>query len=149
MGPYPVSQWKNPVTIKGNIPIAKIHGSISWDEHNLYTDGRRGLTGHALIVAPTPEKNSLESLRLAYNLAKEILRKATRMIIFGFAFNRYDESVLNFLKSEGKNLESVLLVNIESNTEAANILWPSAEIVSAMPPPDGNKEMQNWQEKWL
>ncbi len=148
-GPYPVSQWKNPVILKGNIPIAKIHGSISWDEHNQYTDGRHGLTGHALIVAPTPEKESSESLRFVWNLAKEILRKATRIIVFGFAFNPYDTSVLNFLKSEGKNLESVLLVNIGSNTEAARILWPRAKIVSTMPPPDGNKEMQNWQKKWL
>lgn len=148
-GPYPVSQWKNPVILKGNVPIAKIHGSISWDEHNQYTDGRRGLTGHALIVAPTSEKESSESLRFVWNLAKEILRKATRMIVFGFAFNPYDTSVLNLLQSEGKNLESVLLVNIGSNTEEAHILWPCAEIVSTMPPPDGKKEMQNWQKKWL
>jgi len=80
---------------------------------------------------------------------REILRKTTRIIVFGFAFNPYDTSVLNLLKSEGKNMKSVLLVNIESNTEAARILWPNAEIVSAMPPPDGNKEMQNWKEKWL
>ncbi|MCK4733771.1 MAG: SIR2 family protein [Methanophagales archaeon] len=148
-GPYPVSQWRNPVTLKGKIPLAKIHGSISWDEHNHYTDGRRGLTGNALIVAPTPKKQPPDSLKFVWDLTKEILRKATRMIVFGFAFNPYDEAVLNLLKSESKNLESVLLVNIESSTEAARSLWPSTKIVSAMPPPDGNKEIQNWQQKWL
>ena len=142
-GPYPISQWKNPVTLKGRIPLAKIHGSISWDEQNRYTDGRRGLTGHALIVAPTPEKQSPDSLKSVWNLTKEILRKATRIIVFGFAFNSYDEAVLNLLQSEGKNLESVLLVNIESRVETAHSLWPSTQIVSAMPPPDGNKEIQN------
>ncbi len=29
-GPYPVSQWRNPVVLKGKVPLAKIHGSISW-----------------------------------------------------------------------------------------------------------------------
>jgi len=148
-GPYPISQWKNPVTLKGRIPLAKIHGSISWDEQNRYTDGRRGLTGHALIVAPTPEKQSPDSLKSVWNLTKEILRKATRIIVFGFAFNSYDEAVLNLLQSEGKNLESVLLVNIESRVETAHSLWPSTKIVSAMPPPDENKEIQNWQQTWL
>ena len=147
-GAYPVSQWKNPVKLRGKIPLAKIHGSISWDEHTQYTDGRRGLTGHALIVAPTPEKQSPDSLKFVWNLAKDILRKATRMIIFGFAFNPYDEAVLNLLKCEGKVLESILLVNIESNNEAARSLWPNAEIVSAMPPPDGNKDIQNWRRIW-
>jgi hypothetical protein len=95
------------------------------------------LTGHALIVAPTPEKQSPDSLKSVWNLAKEILRKATRIIVFGFAFNPYDEAVLNLLQSEGKNLESVLLVNIESKTEAVHSLWPSTKIISTMPPPDG------------
>lgn len=144
-GPYPLSQWRNPVTLKGRIPLAKIHGSISWDEQIHYTNGRRGLTGHALIVAPTPEKQSPDSLKSVWNLAKEILRKATQIIVFGFAFNPYDEAVLNLLQSEGKNLESVLLVNIESKTEAARSLWPSTKIISVMPPPDGSKEIQNWQ----
>ncbi len=144
-GPYPVSQWRNPVALKGMIPLAKIHGSISWDENAYYTDGRRGLTGHALIVAPTPEKQPSESLKSVWNLSKKILRKATEMIVFGFAFNPYDEAVLNLLKFEGKNLKSVPLVDIEPNTEAAHILWPNANIVSVKPPPDGNKEIQDWQ----
>jgi len=127
------------------IPLAKIHGSISWDENAYYTDGRRGLTGHALIVAPTPEKQPSESLKSVWNLSKKILRKATEMIVFGFAFNPYDEAVLNLLKFEGKNLKSVPLVDIEPNTEAAHILWPNANIVSVKPPPDGNKEIQDWQ----
>ncbi len=148
-GPYPVSQWKNPVTLRGNIPLAKIHGSISWDERNHYTDGRGGLTGHALIVAPTPEKQSPASLKSVWDLTKKILRKATRIIVFGFAFNPYDEAVLNLLQSESRNLESVLLVNIESNNETARSLWPKAKIVSTIPPPDGNKEIQNWQQTWL
>lgn len=49
-GPYPISEWRNPIMLKGKIPLAKIHGSISWDKNASYTNGRRGLTGQALIV---------------------------------------------------------------------------------------------------
>lgn len=136
-GPYPVSQWRNPVTIKGAIPLAKIHGSISWDESAYYTDGRRGLTGHALIVAPTPEKQPPKSLEPVWELAKSILEKATRLLVFGFAFNPYDEAVLNLLQSGGKNLETVLLINIDPSSDNARRLWPRATFISSQPPPEG------------
>ena len=29
-GSYPISQWQNPVILNGSIPLAKLHGSISW-----------------------------------------------------------------------------------------------------------------------
>ena len=46
-GPYPVYVWnRGPVTLKGNIRLAKIHGSIN---NLVYTDGRRRLAGKALI----------------------------------------------------------------------------------------------------
>ena len=90
-GPYPVSTWQKPVRLTGTIPLAKIHGSVSWDYENCYTDGRRGLTGNALIVAPTPEKQPPESLKGVWNLAERILTLATRLVVFGFAFNPYDE----------------------------------------------------------
>lgn len=147
-GPYPVSQWRNPVTLKGKIPLSKIHGSISWDEKAYYTDGRRGLTGHALIVAPTPEKQPPKSLESVWELARSILEKATRLLVFGFAFNPYDEAVLNLLQSGGKNWETVLLVDIESRSENARRLWPRATVVSSQPPPEGDNEIQNWQRTW-
>jgi hypothetical protein len=143
-GPYPVSQWRNPVTLKGKVPLAKIHGSISWDENACYTDGRRGLTGHALIVAPTPEKQSPDSLKSVWELAERILQRATCLAIFGFAFNQYDEAVLNLLKGAGSNLESILLIDIEPQIGIARQLWPDAMIISCQPPPMGDAEIQEW-----
>ncbi|MFB0523693.1 MAG: hypothetical protein ACETV1_08075, partial [Candidatus Bathyarchaeia archaeon] len=140
-GPYPVSQWRYPVTLKGETPLAKIHGSISWDENALYTDGRRGVTGHALIVAPTPEKEPPESLEPVWELAERILQRATCLVVFGFAFNPYDEAVLNLLKCAGSNVESVLLIDIEPRIESARQLWPDAMIASCQPPPKGDMEI--------
>src|SRR5262249_52164727 len=39
-GAYPLSRWRNPVTLRGPIALAKVHGSISWDRTAKYTDGR-------------------------------------------------------------------------------------------------------------
>jgi len=93
-GPYPVSQWRNPVELEGEIPLAKIHGSMSWDEKGHYTDATRGVTGGALMVAPRPEKTPPGSLKHVCDLAERILERAVSLLVFGFAFNAYDEAVL-------------------------------------------------------
>ena len=143
-GPYPVSQWRNPVTLKGKVPLAKIHGSISWGKNACYTDGRRGLTGNALIVAPTPDKQTPESLKSVWELAECVLQRATHLVIFGFAFNPYDEAALNLLKRAGSNLKSILLIDIEPQIEKVRQLWPDTMITSCQPPPKTDIAIQNW-----
>lgn len=143
-GPYPVSTWLKPVTLKGKVPLAKIHGSISRDENAYYTEGRRGLTGKALIVAPTPEKQPPPSLEFEWELATRILKRSTCLIVFGFAFNPYDEAVLNLLKNSGSNIRSVLLIDIDPNIERVRQLWPDIEITACLPPPDGNVAIRDW-----
>jgi len=144
-GPYPLSQWRNPVTLKGKVPLAKIHGSISWDENARYTNGRRALTGSALIVAPTPEKRPPEPLKFVWELAERLLERATALVLFGFSLNPYDEAVLNLLQSAGKDLDSILLIDIDPKIERAHHLWPSAMITSCQPPPEGDAEIRSWQ----
>jgi hypothetical protein len=143
-GPYPLSQWRNPVTLKGDVSLAKIHGSISWDENCFYTDGRRGLTGNALIVAPTPEKDPPESLKAVWDLAERILHRINRLVVFGFAFNQYDVAVLNLLKHAGSNIESVLLVDVEPKIERVKRLWPNVTAKSCQPPIEEDMEIRKW-----
>ncbi len=133
-GPYPVSQWRNPIKLTGPIPLAKIHGSISWDEDGCYTDGRRGLTGRALIVALTPEKTNPAALEFVWKVAAKILNRATHLVVFGFAFNPYDEAVLSLLRSASANIKSVLLIDVQPPLERAQSLWPDARIVPSLPP---------------
>lgn len=144
-GPYPVSQWRNPVTLKGKVPLAKIHGSISRDENAYYTDGRCGLTSHALIVAPTPEKKPPKSLQYEWELAGRVLQRAASLVIFGFGFNPYDEAVLSLLESAGQNLKSILLIDIEPKFEQARHLWPNAKVISCQPSPEGDAEITSWE----
>ena len=143
-GAYPVSQWQKPVMLSGNISVAKLHGSLSWDENGYFTDGRRGLTGNALIVAPTPEKEPAELLKFHWGLANQILNNSTDLIVFGFAFNPYDEAVLKLLKSSGQNLRRVLLIDIYPKIDSAKSLWPHAEVSSSLPPPDGQGFVSTW-----
>jgi len=143
-GPYPVSQWRNPVTLKGDVSLAKIHGSISWDENACYTDGRRGLTGHALIVAPTPEKCPPQPLKDVWDLAERILQRINRLIVFGFAFNPYDLAVSKLLKRAGSNIESVLLVDLEPRIERVQQLWPNVTIKSCQPSAEGDMPIPKW-----
>jgi hypothetical protein len=143
-GPYPVSQWNNPVTLRGALPLAKMHGSISWDENGRYTDGRRGLSGEALIVAPGPAKKPPRSLRREWALSGKILRSCGSLVVFGFAFNPYDHAILDHLKSQGAQISDVLLIDIAPNLEVAAGLWPRARVHSAAPPPKGDAEIQEW-----
>jgi hypothetical protein len=144
-GPYPVSSFANPVTLKGKIPLAKLHGSISWDNNHRYTDGRRGITGNSLIIAPTPEKTPPKTLQGVWRLAEDILKKTEYLIVFGFAFNPYDEAVLELLKSSRDNMKSILIVDIKPNAYKAKHIWPHAdEIRGCEPPPNGLSEINEW-----
>ena len=143
---YPVSQWRNPLLLTGDVPLAKLHGSVSWDESRFYNDGRRGITGKALIIAPTPEKKppSNPMLRETWNLAAQILGKSKRILVFGFAFNPYDEAVLNLLQINGTNIESALLINISGDKSRAQELWPQAKVEVCLPPPEGSEVINEW-----
>ncbi len=143
-GAYPVSQWRNPVTLRGSIALAKMHGSISWDLKGRYTDGRRGITGDALIVAPTPEKTPPANLAPEWELAGLILRGSTRLLVFGFAFNPYDEALLNHLQEHGRNIKHVILVDKNPKTDRVRRVWPQAEVCVLPPPPEGDPECKNW-----
>jgi len=143
-GPYPVSTWRNPVRLTGKTKLAKIHGSISWDKNGRYTDGRRGITGNALIVAPTQNKDIPEVLKYSWDLAAQILEQSTNLLVFGFAFNPYDQLVLDLLQNKGMNVRSVLLVNKDTNVDMARKVWPKAALVHCLPPPEGDKQIYEW-----
>lgn len=143
-GPYPVSTWRNPVTVNGNVPLAKIHGSVSWDSSARYTDGRGGITGNALIVAPMGNKQMPPEISDTWGLARDILKRSERILVFGFAFNPYDGAVLDLLGQAGKDMARVLVVDIAPPIEAAQKVWPQAEITASPPPPKGDSEIKAW-----
>lgn len=83
--------------VTGHLPLAKIHGSVSWDDTTRFTDGRAGVNGDAMIVAPYAGKSMPVALRPVWDVARSIMKSASRVIVFGFAFNPYDKAVLRLL----------------------------------------------------
>lgn len=121
------------VILNGKTPLAKLHGSISWDPRRRYTDGRRALTGNALIVAPTHEKEPEKTLLDVWTLAASILNRSERIVVFGFAFNPYDTATLDMLAAAGGKIRRVELFDISPPIAAAQAVWPKAEIVARPP----------------
>jgi hypothetical protein len=143
-GAYPVSTWLHPIVLTGRVPLAKAHGSISWDASGHYTDGRRGLTGNALILAPVPGKTRPPELAGQWELAASLLGRAKRIVVFGFAFNPYDAELLNHLQTHSGAAESVLLIDVKPNVDAARQIWPSASVATLPPPPDSERNIREW-----
>jgi hypothetical protein len=141
-GPYPVSRFTKPVELTGRLPLLKLHGSISWDKDGRFADGRRGLTGRALIVAPVPEKIGPAKLENVWAAVRRLLHVATRLIAFGVGFNPYDEAILELLRSAP--VASVLLIDVTPKVAAAQSLWPAARVESALPPPAGDTTIKEW-----
>ena len=133
------------VVLQGPVRIAKVHGSVSWSPDGVrYAECRRGVTGGALIVAPAPEKEIPKVLAPVWELAESILVDANRLLVFGYSFNEYDKDMLQLLEQGGRNLESVLIVDIAPDLAKARELWPNASILACDPPPGGDDVVALW-----
>ena len=133
-GSNPQFPWQNAhVYLMGDIPLAKLHGSLSWDNDKKYTSGKPGRAGKALIIPPAPEKTPPPELAEVWMLGREILQASKSLILFGFAFNPYDKALLEFLKKNGETLERILLIDPYPNLETAKALWPNAIIQTVNP----------------
>ena len=128
-GHNPAFPWQHtPVYTTGRIPLAKLHGSLSWDKDKKYSDGKPGRKGQALIVPPTPEKKPPATLESVWNLGEEILQDSIELIIFGFAFNPYDDALLKYFRQNGRHIKRLLIIDPNPNKRAARKLWPKAKI---------------------
>lgn len=146
-GAYPVSTWSNPVDLTGRVSLAKVHGSISWDSSAHYTDGRRGLTGKALILPPVPGKKTPSEFERQWQLAASLLVKAERIVVFGFAFNPYDVEILELFRNYSAEVKSVLLIDIKPNVDTCRYIWPYASITTLQPPPESERDIREWLSK--
>ncbi|MGF1764834.1 SIR2 family protein [Aliivibrio kagoshimensis] len=114
--------------VTGSTPLIKLHGSLSWDKKAKYTSGKPGRAGKAFIVPPAPEKIPPPELKDVWELGSKLLEHSTCLIVFGFAFNPYDEALLDYLKNHGSNVTKVLLIDPFPNIESAKKLWPNCQI---------------------
>ncbi|MCJ7509990.1 MAG: SIR2 family protein [Dehalococcoidia bacterium] len=144
-GKNPWFPWQGiPVKLTGSRRLAKIHGSVSWDGNSCYTDGRCGVKGTALIVPPGSEKETPERLRSTWGLARSILADSTDLLVFGFAFNPYDEAALTLLATAGRQVRSVFLIDPDPKIGLAQQVWPGACTQAFEPPPQDNAGFGAW-----
>lgn len=128
-GLNPQFPWQNAhVRVSGEIPLLKLHGSLSWDSAVKYTSGKPGRAGNALIVPPAPEKEPPAELADIWSYAAKVLGRSECLIVFGFGFNPYDVALLEFLRINGAKLNKVLLIDPYPNIDAAKALWSTSEI---------------------
>jgi len=142
-GPWavPIRGWRDgPVVLKGTLPLIKLHGSISKTEKGYCCDGRGGINGRALIIPPTHNKEILDFVSHEWRVARDILRKTSVIIFFGFAFNQYDERILELLRETEGWIKRIILIN--RNPQVVNYarsIWPNADIVFIHPDEMNNK----------
>lgn len=140
---HPESYADNVPVLNGEIPLAKIHGSISWTREKKYADVRSGLSGKAFIIPPAENKDAYyEDVKEIWELAGEILEPAIALIVFGFSFNPLDKAVIDLLRSS--NPEEVLLINPSPPLESAQTIWPDANIEVCRPTNHPNGKPQKW-----
>lgn len=134
-GKNPTFPWQNiPVCAEGTLPLAKLHGSLSWHQDGTkWTSGKPGKNGKALIVPPAPEKHPPKALEETWQLGSKILCASHFLVIFGFAFNEYDEALLKLLKDNAVALKHVILIDINPNIKTSKLLWPDVKIDTINP----------------
>lgn len=140
---HPESYRDNVPVLNGEIPLAKIHGSISWTKEKRYADVRTGLSGKAFIVPPAENKDAYYGdVKEIWELAEHILENANALIVFGFSFNPLDKAVIDLLRDS--NLQEVLLINPRPPLESAQAIWPDANIEAYKPNKHVNRRTRNW-----
>ena len=101
-GGYPAYAHIQKISVQGNIPLFKLHGSVSWSLRNgklvKYHDCRPAIRGDAAIVAPLIEKTIPKYLRSTWTRAKLHLQRSKRWIVVGYSLPLYDEAVLSLLR---------------------------------------------------
>ncbi len=106
--PYPHIQ---PVYVTGPVPLLKLHGSLSWSVDGKSTTSRFGMTGKCLIVPPMAEKTPHETFAWEWAEAARHLKRARRLVIFGFAFNPYDQAIRTLFRTNSENLEELISID--------------------------------------
>jgi len=134
-GRYPFTTYRTgPVQAKGNITLIKLHGSISLTDKGYCTDGRGGITGKARFIPPTQNKQILDFIAPEWENAKIILKKSASIVFFGFAFNQYDQNILDLFQETESWIKKIVLINTNTRVVPfAQKIWPNAEILLIHP----------------
>ncbi|MGO9639703.1 MAG: SIR2 family protein [Candidatus Acidiferrales bacterium] len=110
-GGYPSYTHIQKISVRGKIPLLKLHGSISWSADDgvlkKYHDCRPAIRGDAAIVAPVVDKEVPAYLRPVWDNAQTLLSRANTWIFVGYSLPEYDHQVLDLLRSNSRHTPTV------------------------------------------
>jgi hypothetical protein len=102
-GGYPSYAHIHRIVACGDVPLLKLHGSISWAECNgelvQYHDCRPAVRGDALIVAPVRGKQPPRLLDPIWRRARSAIAQAERVLVVGYSLPEYDDHVVELLRA--------------------------------------------------
>lgn len=131
---YPSFSHVRPIYCAGNVPLLKLHGSISWSVRNgspvKYFDCRPAIRGDAAIIAPVPDKSVPGWLQPVWVLAEEQLKAARHWIVVGYSFPAYDRQVNALVTRASQHGPRIDLFDPDGAAVACRVrsLAPSAAI---------------------
>jgi hypothetical protein len=123
--PYP---YPRPVYATGNLPLLKLHGSVSWSSDSKFPDSRCGLNGECIIVPPHGNKRPREYFPQIWEKSEEILRSTKKAVFFGFAFNEYDRDIIQIISENLDGADQILIIDIVDNRERISKILPKVDL---------------------
>ena len=144
-GGYPSYAHIQRIVTKGQVPLLKLHGSISWSVRNnvleRYHDCRPAIRGDAAIVAPIVEKTVPKFLKPTWGAAREQLSAAGTWIVVGYSLPSYDEAVRSLLQDAASH-ETAIHVFDPDRSVASRFRDLSPNVHSHPGLPDGVNELE-------
>jgi hypothetical protein len=128
--PHP---YIKPLHVTGAVPLAKLHGSLSWGIEGKRPDPRFGLDGKCIIVPPMARKRPSKIFPDQWRVAKAILNQSRVLVVMGFAFNEYDREARSFLSKQSKRIRRVIVADVSDIRPRIQSLFAIQELIHINP----------------
>jgi hypothetical protein len=147
-GGYPSYSHIQKIAVSGNVPLLKLHGSVSWSyrEGKLirYHDCRPAIRGDAAIVAPVTQKTLPEYLQPFWHRAADALASSNIWIFVGYSLPEYDRLIRDLLWENRKHNPTVHVFDPDPNISLRySDLLPSASVVAHPGFPSGLNDLES------
>lgn len=123
--PYPISR---PVYVRGDLPLAKLHGSLSWNSDGKHPDCRHALKGDCLITPPVWEKEADRELEPQWALARKLIGRSSSLCVFGFCFNDNDLAIRELFYENRNRFKYVRIFDIIDHRDRFSYIFPDSQI---------------------
>jgi hypothetical protein len=110
-GGYPSYSHIQKVACQGNVPVLKLHGSVSWSMRDgqlvKYHDCRPAIRGDAAIIAPVTNKQIPAMFKGIWQSAAEALAATSVLLVIGYSLPPYDLAVRDLIRNNLPNSAKV------------------------------------------